>query len=169
MKVGYLNGMNNSSGALSAYRQWMDTVSENLANAQTTRTAEGGPYQRKQISFEEVQNKNRVSAGQAGSAAAEMIRTHSGHQSGGALEPSRMITTSGVKANVQTDTTTPFTRVYDPAHPDAGQDGFVEYPNINPVTEMVNLIMASRAYEANIAALAAEKRMAEMSLSIGKI
>lgn len=168
MKVGYLNGMNNSAGALSAYRQWMDTVSENLANAQTTKMAGGGPYQRKQVSFQEVQNRSMVAAGSTGASNAELVRTHAAHQSGTEIEQSRMTAISGVRANVQTDTTTPFTRVYDPAHPDAGTDGFVEYPNVNPVTEMVNLILASRAYEANISALAAEKRMAEMALSIGK-
>ncbi len=168
MKVGYLNGMKTSAGALSAYRKWMDTVSENLANSQTTRTAEGGPYKRKTVSFEEVSTKQTMTTSPIGTGGAQLAQTDAAHQLPAAKSGVESTMVSGVRAKLNVDTTTPTTQVYDPGHPDARVDGFVEYPNVNPVTEMVNLIMASRAYEANVAALSTEKRMAEMALSIGK-
>jgi len=167
MKVGYLNGMKTSAGALSAYRRWMDTVSENLANSQTTRTADGGAYRRQAVSFEEIQTKQNLTTTALRPSGAEPVRTHGAHQLPAPNPSQESATVSGVNVKIASDTTTPMTQVYDPGHPDAGLDGFVEYPNVNPVTEMVNLIMASRAYEANVAALSAEKRMAEMALSIG--
>ena len=96
-------------------------------------------------------------------------RTHPAHLAGPSRsEPPAATEAPTVVGRVVPDTTTPLSRVYDPGHPDADAEGWVDYPNVNPVTEMVNLILASRAYEANVAALAAEKRMQEMALSIGK-
>lgn len=170
MQVNYLNGMKTGASALTAYRQWMNTISENLANAQTTRTAAGGPYRRKQVTFDSVAGKNpsQTNAATAFQGLAPQ-RTHAAHLQpspntlGEALDPAT------VRAQILEDTETPFTRIYDPGHPDAGEDGYVEFPNVNPVTEMVNLILASRAYEANVAALATEKRIQDMALAIGKI
>ncbi len=167
MKVGYQSGMQTSASALSAYRRWMDTVSENLANAQTTRTASGEPYRRKRITFEAVAAKQAPA--ESATRTADPSRTHPQHMrgrvsaTGASGEPPR------VRSGVVEDTTAPFQKVFDPGHPDADAEGWVEYPNVNPVTEMVNLILASRAYEANIAALATEQRVQEMALAIGRV
>jgi flagellar basal-body rod protein FlgC len=120
-----------SSSALSAQRVRMDTVAANLANAESTRTPEGGPYQRKMVTFEEVLNEGVVVAG------------------------------------VATDPT-PGPRVYEPAHPDADAEGYVRLPNVQVATEMVDMISATRAYEANVSALSAAKRMALKALEIGQ-
>jgi flagellar basal-body rod protein FlgC len=169
MEVNYLNGMKTSASALAAHRRWMDAVSANLANAQTTRTPEGGPYRRQQVIFESIAPKSSQPTQARGTAATDPARTHPAHLGASkGTEPPAQSEAATVLGRVVPDTTTPFSRVYDPGHPDADSTGYVEYPNVNPVTEMVNLILASRAYEANVAALAAEKRMQEMALSIGK-
>ncbi len=146
MKVNYLDRLEVSASALAAYRQRMNAIAENLANAQTTRTAAGGPYRRKEVVFE------------AAAGAPDASRA--------ATPPSTIAGT--VRARVIEDTQTPFAEVYDPSHPDANADGVVRYPNVNPAVEMVNLILAARAYEANVAALRAEKQMQETALSIGR-
>jgi len=169
MQVNYLSGMNTSASALAAYRQWMNTVSENIANAQTTRTAGGGPYRRKQVVFEEVQGPRLDTAARSRRLTTQPLRTHPAHRTAAAPRRTAAEEAPVVAAHVVRDTSTPLTQVYDPGHPDAGSDVVVLYPNVNPVTEMVNLILASRAYEANVAALAADKRMQEMALSIGRV
>ena len=166
MKLNYLNGMQTGSSALSAYRKWMDAVSENLANAQTTRTAAGGAYRRKQVSFETVAGK--APAAREAPRTAEPTRTHSQHLGGQKQAVQKAGEAPAVRVRVTEDTSSPMAKLYDPGHPDADADGWVEYPNVNPVTEMVNLILASRAYEANVAALATEKRIQEMALAIGR-
>jgi flagellar basal-body rod protein FlgC len=170
MSINYLNGMNTSGSALSAYRRWMNTISENLANAQTTRTAEGGPYRRQQVSFEAVQSQAASTRAPATSAARlAPAQTHPEHMAASAAGArSADATQPQVQVTISADNETPFTQIHDPAHPDADAGGWVQYPNVNPVTEMVNLILASRAYEANVAALSTDKRMQEMALSIGK-
>ncbi|MBM3318708.1 MAG: flagellar basal body rod protein FlgC [Candidatus Eisenbacteria bacterium] len=151
MRVDYLDRLEVSASALAAYRQRMNAIAENLANAQTTRTPEGGPYRRQEVVFEAGAVP---AAGDAGGGRGAVESALSGPRS--------------VRARVVADTTTPFTEIYDPGHPDADGNGIVRYPNVNPVTEMVNLVLAARAYEANVAALQAEKRMQELSLGIGR-
>ncbi len=168
MKVNYLNAMNTSASALSAHRRWMNAISENLANAQTTRTLEGGPYRRKRVVFESIGGERPEARSGKTSAIADPVRTHPAHLTGVPRGNGETAGEAMVRAHVVEDGQTPFTRVHDPGHPDADEEGWVNYPNINPVTEMVNLILASRAYEASVAALAADKRMQEMALSIGK-
>ncbi len=169
MQLNYMRGMNTSASALTAYRQWMNTISENIANAQTTRTADGGPYRRKRVLFQEVQRPLLDTAARPRQLTTEPVRTHRAHMTAPASRRTVAEEAPVVAARVLRDTSTPLTQVYDPGHPDAGADGVVLYPNVNPVTEMVNLILASRAYEANVAALAADKRMQEMALSIGRV
>jgi flagellar basal-body rod protein FlgC len=169
MKLDSMSGMNTSASALSAYRRWMDAVAENLANAQTTRTAEGGPYRRQQVTFEAVAGRSPAASQAPQSGGLEPTRTHPTHLRASAPPtPTGPSQAPGVIGRVAPDQQTPFQQVYDPSHPDADAEGWVSYPNVNPVTEMVNLILASRAYEANVAALAAEQRMQEQALSIGR-
>ncbi len=167
MRLDYQGGINISAEALSAYRRWMDTIAENLANAQTTRTPSGGPYRRKEVVFQSVEKKVLKRAEEAPTGLPPAA-THPRHIQPGSPGPATTDARSTVRAIVREDQQTPFVEVYDPGHPDADASGMVKYPNVNPVVEMVNLIMAARAYEANIAALKAQRRMQESALGIGK-
>lgn len=138
----------NASG-MTAQRFRMDTISENLANAQTTRTEDGTPYRRKVVTFEEKGTHTPFSR-------VLNSATNSYGYSG-----------QGVKiGGVYEDTWTEMKRVYDPSHPDADESGYVELPNVNTIAEMTNLIDASRAYEANSTAFNATKSMALRGLQM---
>jgi flagellar basal-body rod protein FlgC len=139
-----------SASALTAERLRMDVIANNIANANTTRTQEGGPYQRLQVFF-----AHRVDSSQE---FAPMLST---------------MTKEGVPlgvrvTNIQKDSAPP-RMVFDPTHPDANAEGYVAYPNVNVVNEMVDLISAGRAYEANVTAMNASKSMILKALDIGRI
>lgn len=138
----------NSSG-LTAQRYRMDIISQNIANANTTRTADGTPYRRKVVTFAEKNTHTPFS---------RVLNTARGRYSG-----------DGVKVDrVYEDEETDMTMVYDPSHPDADENGYVTYPNVNIITEMTNMIDASRAYEANSTAFNASKAIAMKGLEIGQ-
>ena len=140
-------GMNINASGMSAERLRLDVISENIANANTTRTKEGGPYVRKNVIFTE-----KVST--ADSFGEVLNRTISGIG-------------NGVKVTAITkDTDTDMNLVYEPSHPDADENGYVLYPNVNIVTEMTDLIDASRAFEANATAFEASKNVASRGLRI---
>ena len=140
----------NASG-LTAQRYRMDIISENVANANTTRTADGTPYRRKVVTFAEKGGQTPFS-----------------HVLGKAAY-SHGYTGHGVKVDgVYKDYETEMNMVYDPSHPDADENGYVTYPNVNIITEMTNLIDASRAYEANATAFNASKSIALKGLELGK-
>mgnify|MGYP004703117927 CR=1 FL=1 len=139
--------INISASGLTAERLRMDIISKNIANANTTRTSSGTPYRRQVPVFREVQSKTSFT-------------THLGN----AMNTSG----NGVEVIAIKEDTSPFKKTFDPGHPDADKDGYVQLPNIDTVTEMVNMISASRAYEANITALNATKAMALKALEIGK-
>lgn len=142
------SAFNISASGMTAQRLRGDTISQNLANVNTTRTSDGGPYVRKTVVFTE---KNTTSFD-------KVLMTTSG------------LAGNGVKVTkVIEDTETPMNMVYDPAHPDADENGYVTYPNVSTITEMTNLIDASRAYEANITAFDAAKSMALKGLEINSI
>lgn len=133
-----------NASALSAERLRMDIISNNIANANTTRTAEGGPYKRQVPVF------------------AQIMETVA---NGGGPPVTRP---AGVKVTEIRSLDNPPRLVYDPSHPDANADGYVAYPDINIVNEMVNLITASRSYEANVTSFNAAKDMFRASLELGK-
>lgn len=138
----------NASG-LTAQRYRMDIISENVANASTTRTEDGTPYRRKVVTFAEKGNQTPFSR----------VLGHA----------SATYTGQGVKVDqVSEDTWTEMKKVYDPAHPDADENGYVTYPNVDIITEMTNLIDASRAYEANSTAFSASKSMALKGLDLNR-
>lgn len=138
----------NASG-MTAQRYRMDIISENVANANTTRTADGTPYRRKVVTFEERGEKTGGFSSFLGSAASRLRN-------------------NGVKVGkVMEDDWTEMIMAYDPSHPDADENGYVTYPNVNIVTEMTNLIDASRSYEANATAFNASKSIASKGLEIG--
>ncbi|MFU0826627.1 MAG: Flagellar basal-body rod protein FlgC [Lachnoclostridium sp.] len=142
------NGMNVSASGMTAQRLRMDVISQNIANVKTTRDENGKPYRRKTVVFAEKGTEPF----------AQILSSKTGANIG-----------NGVKVvEITEDTETPMNLVYDPSHPDADENGYVEYPNVNTVTEMTNLIDASRAYEANVTAFNATKNMALKGLEVGK-
>ena len=152
-----LGMMELSGSALQAERIRAEVVAANMANAETTRTASGGPYHRQHVVFEADSNPN---AGRQSFAA--QFAQFSGGMPGAANG------VQGVKvAGVIEDKSPPLER-YDPGHPDADANGYVAYPDINPLTEMVDLMGANRAYGLNSSAVEAEKSMIQSSLEILK-
>lgn len=139
--MGAFDGLDISGSGMTAHRAWMEAAASNVANANTTRTAAGGPYQRKTVLFQEA-----LRAAEIG------------------VPPS----VSGVSVTAGPPDPTPFPKIFDPSHPDADGKGFVELPNVDPVREMVDLTAAARAYEANVAAFGATKNMLLKSLEIGR-
>ncbi|MDH3251194.1 MAG: flagellar basal body rod protein FlgC [Ignavibacteria bacterium] len=157
-------GLNISSSGLSAQRRKMNVIANNIANAETTRTAEGGTYRRKQVVMREAAQQQFAIGLQA--AQISLARTSEEHMPDG-LYPFGGDRAAGSSVDAQQkDDPTPMKTIYDPAHPDADQDGYVQMPNVNVVTEMVDMIAASRAFEANVTAINATKAMAKDSLEI---
>ena len=139
----------NASG-MTAQRYRMDIISENVANINTTRTADGTPYRRKIVVFEQKPTRPAFKT----VFDAQYHRMHEG---------------KGVRVmRVTEDHTSDFVMAFDPAHPDADENGYVHYPNVNVVTEMTNLIDASRAYEANATAFNTSKAMALKGLEMAQ-
>ena len=131
-----------SSSALEAQRTRMNTIASNMANAQSTRTESGGPYVRKDVVFQTMPVKAKQAQGAQG--------------------------LDGVKVSGIVEDKKPPIVVYDPGHPDADENGNVSMPNINVIEEMVNMMMAVRAYEANVRAFNTSKGMYQKSLELGR-
>ena len=141
--MGLFDAFDASGSGLSAERLRMDVTAENLANAQSTRSANGnGPYKRKEVVLQ-----------QAGSSFADSLSAARG---------------GGVRVAGIVEDPTPPRRIYDPGHPDADAQGYVTMPNVNTVTEMTDLIGASRAYEANVTAMQTAKSMFARTLDLLK-
>lgn len=145
--MNFLDALQTSSSGLTAQRIRMNLISGNLANVSTTRAPGGGPYKRKEPVFEAVQKKTD-------------FYDHLTSSLKKAVSEVRVV-------DIYQDERPPLTK-YDPQHPDADQNGYVSVPNINLMEEMVNMMMASRSYEANVAAINATKKMALKALEIGK-
>lgn len=138
-----------SASGLIAQRLRMDVIANNVANAETTRTAEGGPYQREQVRF-------LPRGASPFGVLLDRLR--------GANVPAY----DGVEVTAVVTDQAPPRLVYDPTHPDADATGYVAYPNVNPIVEMVDLLAATRAYQANVTVLNAAKQLALKALEIGK-
>jgi len=128
-----------SASALEAQRVRMNTIASNMANAQTTKTEKGGPYMRKDVVFETVKIKD---------------------------DPDSIL--EGVRVVQVVEDKRPPILVYNPSHPDADENGYVAMPNINVIEEMVNMMMALRAYEANVKAFNISKSMYQKALELGR-
>ena len=152
-----------SASGLAANRRWMDAIAENLANAQTTRTEEGGPYRRKIATFEEVSEKVQAAKSPV-ERKLDLNITHKAHMREN-FGSKRELQVGTVRTELERDGSD-FTWVYDPGHPDANEEGYVAYPNVEVVREMVDLITASRAYEANVTAMNAVKAMHKKAIDI---
>ncbi len=137
--MGIFSSFDVSASGLTANRLWMDVIASNIANAQTTHTPEGGPYRRREVVF----STRLQDASQPGLEGGQGVRV----------------------VEIREDESPP-RLVYDPEHPDAREDGYVEMPNIDAVTELVDMLVASRAYEANAAAMEAAKAMLSRALDI---
>ena len=146
--MGLFDALGISGSGLTAQRLRMDVTAENLANAQSTKDANGRPYQRKEVVLQE-------SSASGFGAALQSAQAGSSSPAGAGVQ------VAGIVADA-----TPGRQVYDPGNPDANAKGYVTMPNVNPVTEMTDLIDASRAYEANVTAMQAAKQMFSKSLDL---
>jgi flagellar basal-body rod protein FlgC len=147
---GFYSSIEVSATGLSAERLAMDVIANNIANVNTTRTPEGGPFKRQLIVFAQKQDQassNVLDSLDGNSAAAQR---------------------AGVQAVGIVPDTGPDKLVYDPKHPDADQNGYIHYPNIDVVKEMVDMMAASRAYEANVTAIQESRSMGNTLLGLLK-
>jgi flagellar basal-body rod protein FlgC len=145
--MSFMDGMNVSASGMTAQRLRLDIISQNIANVNTTRDENGNVYRRKTVVFSEkdVTPFGDILMKTAGTAG------------------------NGVKVTqVSEDDKTALRKVYDPSHPDADEDGYVSYPNVNVVQEMTDMIDATRSYEANVTAFNATKNMALKGLEVGR-
>lgn len=144
--MGMFTAIDAAGSGMTAERLRLDVISNNLANANTTRTVNGGPYRRQMVVFAPRDERNDF----------------------GAMLSEKLEAGKGVRvvAIVEDESTNPV--IYDPGHPDADPEGYVHMPNVNVVTEMVDMITASRSYEANVASISSAKAMAMKALEIGR-
>lgn len=150
-----MTSLNISASGMTAQRTRMDIIAQNVANVNTTRDENGNPYRRQTVVFEERPAYNR-----------NFESYLTAQKTGLSFNPQ---IGSGVKISaIAEDHVTALKKVYEPGNPDADEDGYVTYPNVNTVTEMTNLIDASRSYEANVTAFNATKNMALKGLELGK-
>lgn len=142
----FLTGLRVGSSGMTAQRMRMNTISSNIANVNTTRSPEGGPYRRKDVVLEsmpEMKSFNEILSGEQ--------------------EKFQRVQVTDITSDLRA----PLLK-YEPDHPDANEEGYVAYPNINLMEEMANMIQATRAYEANVSAIQAVKGMANSALEIGR-
>ena len=160
--MSFFHSLNVSASGMTAQRVKMDVVSQNIANATTTVTAEGGPYRRQAVVLTPNADSNfgNVMSGL-------MARTPTGPNITMPRANSNFIPSGVSVSRIVTDNT-PGNLVHDPAHPHADENGYVRMPNVNIVYEMVNMIVASRSYEANITAMATTRAMINRTLEIGQ-
>ncbi len=145
--MSFLNSLDISGSALTAQKFRMDVISSNIANASTTRTEEGGLYRRKMVVFQSTEQPMSFSS---------IMNALSGSSTG------------GVEVSAVVEDPDYFKAVYNPTHPDADADGYVMMPNINTVEEMIDMMSATRSYEAGITVFNAVKLMASKALEIGQ-
>lgn len=154
--MGFFDGYNLTTSGMSAQRTRINTISSNIANAKTTHTEEGGPYKRKQVVFEEIMmdnsNKDKKTSTMTNDEKKSGLNSYAG---------------VGVKSIIESKEKDIMR--YEPNHPDANENGYVAYPNVNPVVEMVDLIEATRSYEANLQAFKTHKTIDDKTIDILKV
>lgn len=143
----YLSSFNISGSGLTAQKLRMDIISQNIANAEVTRTQSGSPYRRKMVVLSSINGDNSFKS---------------------ALSKASEVKTSGVQVQSIVEDQSDFVPVYNPNHPDANEEGYVMLPNVNAAQEMIDMLGASRAYEANVTAFNATKAMVLKALEIGR-
>ena len=147
--MSFLNALNISASGMIAERMRLDIAAENIANINTTRTENGGPYRRKMVVFEPIEDNSFASAFRS-----ELSRQSS---NGGGVRVAQIV-----------EDPSDFRMVYNPEHPDADENGYVQMPNVDLLKETVDSMAASRAYDANLTAFNTIKTMASKALEIGK-
>jgi len=143
----FMSAIDIGASALKAERTHLNVISMNLANANTTKTVDGGPYHRKEVIFKETE-----------------VQTPFAQAMNSALDEE----IKGVRVESIQDDRRPLKQVYEPGHPDANEEGYVSYPDINVVEEMTNMLSAMRAYEANVSTITTSKSMFSKALEIGR-
>ena len=143
----FMTAIDVGASALKAERTHLNVISMNLANAKTTRTVDGGPYRRKEVVFKETE-----------------VETPFSKAMNAALDQE----VKGVRVESIRNDSRPLKQVYEPGHPDADEEGYVSYPDINVVEEMTNMLQAMRAYEANVSTITTSKNMFTKALEIGR-
>lgn len=146
--MSFFGSMDVAASGLTAQRFRLDVITQNIANANTTRTSEGGPYKRKTVTLESIENSNKFS---------NILADYQ-----------QKTDSNGVRVSGISTDDSQGVLVYNPSHADANQNGYVEMPNVNIVDEMTNMISASRSYEANVTAFNNMKSMCSRALEIGK-
>lgn len=143
----FMTSIDVGASALKAERTHLNVISMNLANAKTTRTVGGGPYRRKEAIFKETEVESPFSKAMNSALDQEV---------------------KGVRVESIQNDRRPLKQVYEPGHPDADEEGYVSYPDINVVEEMTNMLQAMRAYEANVSTITTSKNMFSKALEIGR-
>ena len=143
----FLSSLNISGSGLTAQKLRMDVISQNIANAEVTRTENGTPYRRKMVVLSSINGDSSFRD---------------------ALDKATNVKTSGVQVRKVVEDQAPLVPVYNPSHPDADEEGYIMLPNVNTAQEMIDMLGASRAYEANITAFNATKSMVLKALEIGR-
>lgn len=143
----FLSSLNISGSGLTAQKLRMDVISQNIANAEVTRTENGTPYRRKMVVLSSIKGENSFRD---------------------ALDKATKVKTGGVQVQSIVEDQAPLVPVYNPNHPDADEEGYVMLPNVNTAQEMIDMLGASRAYEANVTAFNATKTMVLKALEIGR-
>lgn len=143
----FLSSLNISGSGLTAQKLRMDVISQNISNAEVTRTENGTPYRRKMVVLSSIKGESSFRD---------------------ALDKATKVKTSGVQVQSVVEDQSPLVPVYNPNHPDADEDGYVMLPNVNTAQEMIDMLGASRAYEANVTAFNATKNMVLKALEIGR-
>lgn len=146
--MSFFGSLDTSASGLTAQQLRLDIISQNIANANTTRTAEGNTYKKKSVIFEEIENNQKSFST--------------------IFKEKRQKGNNGVRVSQIVEDQGQGTMIYDPSHPDANNEGYIEMPNVNIIDEMVNMISASRSYEANVNAFNTTKAMFTKALEIGK-
>lgn len=143
----FLSSLNISGSGLTAQKLRMDVISQNIANAEVTKTENGTPYRRKMVVLSSIIGENSFRD---------------------ALDKATKVKTGGVQVQSIIEDPSPLVPVYNPSHPDADEEGYVMLPNVNTAQEMIDMLGASRAYEANVTAFNATKSMVLKALDIGR-
>lgn len=148
--MAFLDSLDIAGSGLTATRLRMDVISENIANASTTRTESGGPYRRQMVVYQSVEHQSFQ----------QLLNSNVTNRSN--------TSKGGVKVQEIVEDQSDFTPVYNPSHPDADENGYVMMPNVDPIQEMIDMMAATRAYDLNLSAVNAIKSMASKALEIGR-
>ncbi|MCX6827261.1 MAG: flagellar basal body rod protein FlgC [candidate division Zixibacteria bacterium] len=162
---GLFSSIEISATGLTLQRKKMDVVAQNIANAETTQTEKGGPYRRKRVMVSAAEEQIPFRNIMAG-AKTNLVRTNANHLNGVSRLSRDDMEVSKAEGKEVEDPASSFRMVYDPGHPEADEKGYVKMPDVEIVNEMVDMISASRAYEANTTAILSAKEMAKNALDI---